>query len=130
MFNDDNFGFTKQRKYKKRSNIKQIILYAVLIVFSLYMKSLMLAGIFAALMVANIFLHIRNKDKIDSNLLSQGFYQLTHGEKKPDLQKRFEEEKKKSFQDYLQKIENDFDDEKLDEELYGDYADSYRENKE
>jgi len=132
MFNDDNFGLTKQRTYKKRNYIKQIVLYFILAGFSLYLKSLILAGVFAVLAVAYIFIHIKNRDKIDSNLVSQGLYQLTHGEKKKqaDLKAKLEEGRKKTFQDYLSKIENDFDDKELDEELYGDYTDSYKEDKE
>lgn len=111
---NENNSFNAPREYKKRSSVKSIVLYGfsflVCIICGLWKLSL----IFLVLTVFYVFIHVRNKDKIDSNLLRQGMFQIKQNKKnKRDLEK----ERKQSFQDYLAKVDEEFDDKDIDVQL-------------
>lgn len=112
MYNDFN---RPPRQYKKRSFVGNAVLYGILALLCFVIGAWPFGLIFLALTVFYVFVHKRNMDKIDSNLVRQGLYQIKQGKKN---KKAFEKERKQSFQDYLRKIENDFEDTELDEELY------------
>lgn len=93
-------------KFKKKSFIKSIVLYSLMMVISLICKAWIFAIIFLGLVAINIWFQIRNKTKIDTNIISQGLYQIKRVKYKNKINAK---KRKASYNDYLSKIESEFD---------------------
>lgn len=108
------YGYDEKPKYKHRSFIKQIVFYGVLTLVSIILQVWSGVLLFSLLCLAFVIIHIRNKDKIEGNLIKQGLYQYKRKKKE---QHDLERERKDNFQKQMKEIEEAFEDEELDAEL-------------
>ena len=91
--------------YKKQSNMKQIIFYGSICVLCLLMQLWLYAVIFAVLTAVFVLLHLRVKDKPDSNIIKQGLYQAKLNKKK---EKAFLNWQEKKLSDALDEIDEKY----------------------
>lgn len=106
--------YQQKTTYKRKSFMSQIIFYGLITILCIVFFIWIGALFFALLTALNIWFHIRNKDKYDPNILKQEIYQ--HKSKRKAV-KEAEKERKKQYALFLEKIDEEFNDEDLDREL-------------
>ena len=102
------------RLYKTKNYFKEIVLYAAITTGCVICKVWLGVAIFAALTVLNIFLQIKRGGSIEDSIFKQGYYQ--YKQSKNDA-KFAEVKRQKDIEDAIEKIETEFDDSEIEEEL-------------
>lgn len=102
------------RLYKTKNYFKEIVLYAAITAGCVICKVWLGVVIFAALTILNVFLQIKRGGSIEDSIFKQGYYQYKQSKNNAKLT---EVRRQKDIEDAIEKIETEFDDSEIEEEL-------------
>ena len=102
------------RMYKTKNFVKEIVLYGLLTIACIVFGVWLGVAVFGILTVVNIFLQIKHGGNVEDSIFKQGYYQYKQHKKNVKIS---ELKRKKELADTLERLEQEFDDSDIDEEL-------------